>query len=231
MARNFVTLLQGIVENPQRSIAQLPLLSTTEQQQLLNAGRGPWSPIQPNAAYINSLLIRRRTPDVDALVFLQNQATVVSRRHLTYRELNEQANRLAYYLQTCGMGHSSPTRGMGHTVDHETVVGICLDRSPEMVISILAVLKAGGAYVPLDPAYPPERMAFIMADAGLGWILTNDALAAGLPKSDAMVLRWEEVAADVAAQPTANPANQESTTAEQLAYVIYTSGSWANPKE
>ncbi|MEZ4681404.1 MAG: condensation domain-containing protein [Caldilineaceae bacterium] len=231
MARNFVTLLQGIVENPQRSIAQLPLLSTTEQQQLLNAGRGPVV-TYPTQRCVHQLFADQaaRTPDVDALVFLQNQATVVSRRHLTYRELNEQANRLAYYLQTCGMGHSSPTRGMGHTVDHETVVGICLDRSPEMVISILAVLKAGGAYVPLDPAYPPERMAFIMADAGLGWILTNDALAAGLPKSDAMVLRWEEVAADVAAQPTANPASQESTTAEQLAYVIYTSGSTGQPK-
>ncbi|MCB0109515.1 MAG: amino acid adenylation domain-containing protein, partial [Caldilineaceae bacterium] len=231
MARNFVTLLQGIVENPQQSIAQLPLLSPAEQQVMIAAGRGP-EVTYPTEHLVHQLFADQaaRTPDVNALIFLQNQASVGSQRLLTYCELNEQANRLAHYLSNRGVAHALRANGVGHTPDKETLVGICLDRSPEMVISILAVLKAGGAFVPLDPAYPPERMTFVIADAGLEWIVTNDALAANLPETAATVLRWEAIAADVAAQPTLNPASQEMTTADQLAYVIYTSGSTGQPK-
>ena len=231
MSAHFVTLLQGIVENPQQSIAHLPLLSNSEQQMMIAAGCGP-AVTYPTERAAHQLFAYQaaQTPDVDALVFLQNQREASDRQRLTYRELNEQANQLAHYLRTRGVGHYLRTRGVGHTADQETLVGICLDRSPEMVISILAVLKAGGAYVPLDPAYPTERMAFIMADAGFGWVLTTDALAANLPESTATLLRWEEIAAEVASQPTENPASQEMTTAEQLAYVIYTSGSTGQPK-
>ncbi|MET0395625.1 MAG: amino acid adenylation domain-containing protein, partial [Longimicrobiaceae bacterium] len=135
---------------------------------------------------------------------------------LTYRELNERANRLAHHLRRRGVGP-------------EVRVGICLERSLEMVVGILAVLKAGGAYVPLDPGYPAERLAFILADSATPVLLTRETLRGALPAREGVeVVSLDGAAQEIAAECAENPASE--ATPESLAYVIYTSGSTGAPK-
>src|SRR5262249_20231780 len=148
-----------------------------------------------------------RTPDAVAVVF--------EGRELSYRELNGRANRLAHYLRARGVGA-------------ETLVGICVERSLEMVTGLLGVLKAGGAYVPLDPDYPAERLAFMLGDTAAPVLLTQQRLRGRLPAGPGEVIcldqDWPAIAAWPASDPVplAGPAN--------LAYVIYTSGSTGTPK-
>jgi amino acid adenylation domain-containing protein len=146
-------------------------------------------------------------PDAVAVVFEQES--------LTYRQLNSRANFLAHYLQALGVGP-------------EMLVGICMERSVEMVVGLLGILKAGGAYVPLDPAYPTERLAFMLEDTQTKVLLTQSRLVESLPKHQAHVVcldtQWEEIAF----QSEENPIS--AVTADNLAYVIYTSGSTGRPK-
>jgi amino acid adenylation domain-containing protein/thioester reductase-like protein len=148
-----------------------------------------------------------KTPDAVAIVF-QNQ-------QLTYQELNQKANQLAHYLQTLG-------------VKPEVLVGVCMERSLEMVIALLGILKAGGAYVPLDPTYPSDRLTFIAEETQLSVLLTLDHLQPSLPLSSVQSIcldtNWEKIAQ----YPTSNPAYEISR--HNLAYVIYTSGSTGKPK-
>nr|VFJ54095.1 MAG: AMP-binding enzyme [Candidatus Kentron sp. FM] len=145
-----------------------------------------------------------RAPDAMAVVFEGQQ--------LTYQELNRRANRLAHHLQSLG-------------VKPETLVGICVERSLEMIVGLLAILKAGGAYVPLDPSYPKERIAFMLADAEVGLLLTQERLVGELPEHRARIVGldadWEDF-------PEENPVS--GVGPENLAYVIYTSGSTGKPK-
>jgi amino acid adenylation domain-containing protein len=135
---------------------------------------------------------------------------------LTYRELNEHANRLAHYLVRRGVGP-------------EVRVGLCLERSLEMVVAILAVLKAGGAYVPLDPGYPAERLAFTLSDAGVPVVLVQESVRAVLPAVDGVeIVSLDGLSEQLAAQSAENP--RSGATPESLAYVIYTSGSTGTPK-
>jgi amino acid adenylation domain-containing protein len=135
---------------------------------------------------------------------------------LSYGALNERANRLAHHL--AGLG-----------VRPETRVGICLERGTEMIVSVLAVLKAGGAYVPLDPAYPAERLAFVLADAAVPVLVTQESLRAALPAGDGVtVVSVDGDGESIAAQPAENP--EPGVSPEQLAYVIHTSGSTGTPK-
>jgi len=136
---------------------------------------------------------------------------------LTYRDLDARANQLAHYLQTLGV-----------RVGQEAVVGVALERSPELIIAFLAILKAGGVYLPLDPTYPPERLAFMMADAELALLMTHTHLQATLPLTTAQQLCLDQVAAVLAQQPTTPPATLIQP--DHLAYVIYTSGSTGRPK-
>ncbi len=145
-----------------------------------------------------------RTPDAPALV--------LEGRKLSYHELNRRANRLAHYLQSLEVGP-------------ETLVGICVERSLEMVVGLLAILKAGGAYVPLDPGYPKERLAFTLGDAGVGILLTRGKLLGKLPDHPGRVVCLET---DFEAFPEENPIS--GVTLENLVYVIYTSGSTGKPK-
>ncbi|HEU0053270.1 MAG TPA: amino acid adenylation domain-containing protein, partial [Longimicrobium sp.] len=150
----------------------------------------------------------RRTPDATALVF--------GGESLTYRELNERANRLARHLGRLGAGP-------------EARVGICLERGVELVVSVLAVLKAGGAYVPLDPAYPAARLAFMLADSGVAVLVTRERLRPALPaRPGTAVVAVDAAREEIARESAANPAR--GATAESLAYVIYTSGSTGMPK-
>ena len=148
-----------------------------------------------------------QTPDAIAVTFQDQQ--------LTYQELDRKTNQVAHYLQSLG-------------VKPETLVGICLDRSLEMLVAILGVLKAGGAYVPLDPSYPIDRTAFTIEDAQLSILLTETAQLEYLPKLSAQVIslddQWELI--DLHSHA---PIVSEVTT-DNLAYTIYTSGSTGKPK-
>lgn len=212
LAGHFQALLEGIIANPEQHTANLPLLTEAECHQLLNQWSGTrMLPTLENAcvpALFEAQVVQ--TPDAVALVF-QDQ-------HLTYQELNCRANQLAHHLQTLGVGPEMP-------------VGICLERSIEMVVGTLAILKAGGAYVPLEPTYPKERLAYMLDDTQMTVLLTQQSLLEQLPSPTTHLFcldtDWTAIAAGT-------PANQENptsgVTADNLAYVMYTSGSTGIPK-
>jgi amino acid adenylation domain-containing protein len=207
----FETLLSGIVANPEQTIATLPLLPATEQQLLAQ-----WN--QTQVAYPQDQCIHlwveaqvARSPEAIAVVFENQQ--------LTYQELDQRANQLAHYLQTLGVGP-------------DVLVGICLERSLDMVVGVLSILKAGGAYVPLDPAYPQERLAFMLQDAQVAVLLTQERLKADLPASEVLLVcldtDWASITASAVPERLQPP--MTGVTADNLAYIIYTSGSTGKPK-
>nr|WP_318781269.1 non-ribosomal peptide synthetase [Amazonocrinis nigriterrae] len=208
MANHFVTLLEGIVANPHQPISQLPLLTAVEQQQLLV----DWNNTQTDYPFdrcIHHLFEAQvqRTPDAVAVVYEKEQ--------LTYDELNCRANQLAHYLQSVG-------------VRADVLVGLCVERSVEMVVGLLGILKAGGAYVPLDPDYPTERLSFMLTDAQVAVLLTQQKLIDRLPQHQAKLIcldsDWQSI------QQQRQDHLNSSVTADNLAYVIYTSGSTGKPK-
>ncbi|MEH2230338.1 MAG: non-ribosomal peptide synthase/polyketide synthase [Nostoc sp.] len=208
MAGHFVTLLEGIVANPQQPISQLPLLTAVEQQQLLI----DWNDTRvdyPQNKCIHQLFEEQveRTPDAVAVVFEGEQ--------LTYAQLNSRANQLAHYLRSLGVGANE-------------LVGICVERSLEMVVGLLGILKAGGAYVPLDPEYPTERLHFILQDAQVQVLLTQHSLIEKLPanQTNLVCLDTDAQVISLSSQENLITANKASN----LAYVIYTSGSTGQPK-
>lgn len=134
---------------------------------------------------------------------------------LTYRKLNERANQLAHYLRRQGVGP-------------DVLVGICLDRTPELVVGVLAILKAGGAYLPVDLTYPKDRIAFVLSDAKAPLLLTQKGQATGLSGNQPRVVSVDEEARAIAAESVENPTSE--ATSDNLAYVIYTSGSTGKPK-
>jgi amino acid adenylation domain-containing protein len=208
MVAHLRMLLEGIVTNPDQPLSALPLLMEAERHRLLVA----WNNTQADYCVDQCLhhLIEvqvKRTPEAIAVVYRDKQ--------LTYRELNQQANQLAHYLKKQGVGP-------------EVLVGICVERSVEMVVGLLGILKAGGAYVPLDPAYPQERLAFMLADAQVHMLLTQERLIAGLPVHGMRVICLDANWETLAREGLENPVNR--TTPENSAYVIYTSGSTGKPK-
>ena len=213
LADHLHTLLTGIVDGPQQRIAELPLLSERERHQVLFA----WNATQqnfPQAQTLPQLFEEQveRTPDAVALVYEQEQ--------LTYAELNERANQLAHYLHTLG-------------VEPEVRVGICLERSIEMVVGLLGVLKAGGAYVPLDPAYPQERLAFMLNDSQASVLVTQLGTTSQLPIADDRIVYLPEISVSQGKRELYKPSSTTINTIclpEQLAYIIYTSGSTGKPK-
>jgi amino acid adenylation domain-containing protein len=208
MMGHFQTLLVGIVANPEQRIAQLPLLTEGERRQLLvewNDTRTDY----PAHRCIQELFEQQveSTPYATALLYEDRQ--------LTYHELNLQANQLAHYLRKCGVGP-------------DTRVGLCVERSAEMIIALLAILKAGGAYVPLDPAYPQARLHFMLEDARVLVLLTQKALLQNLPATAMDVICIDELWEKLAHESEGNP--EPGTTSDNLAYVMYTSGSTGKPK-
>ena len=195
MLAHFENLLQSAVENPAERISLIGLLTEQERQQLVKWNDTSYDYAQD--ARLHQLFEQQveRTPQAEALVF-ENQ-------RLSYDQLNKQANKLAHHLRDLGVGP-------------ETRVGVMMERSIEMVVSLLAILKAGGAYVPLDPGYPRERLSFMLDDASVSLLLTQQTLAEYV---DAGHLRGK------------SEANHEITIeADNLAYVIFTSGSTGRPK-
>ncbi|MFN6479645.1 non-ribosomal peptide synthetase [Nostoc sp. DedQUE07] len=208
MLGHLQTLLESIVSDPQQRISDLQLLTPSEVQQLLVE----WNDTKtdyPQDKCIHQLFEAQveKTPDAVAVVFENQQ--------LTYRELNNRANQLAHYLRSLG-------------VKPEVLVGICLERSLEMVIGLLGILKTGGAYLPLDPSYPKERLAFMLVDAQVSVLLTQLHLV-----NELLSHQGKLVCIDTQSTEFENYSFQNIVSdvkPENLAYVIYTSGSTGTPK-
>ncbi len=201
---HFQTLLEGIVANPNTRLSDLPLLTAAEHQQLVEWNQTDADCTSDRGFHHIFEAQVRQTPDAIALVS--------EPRSLTYGELNQQANHLAQTLRQMG-------------VRPDSLVGLCVDRSADMVIGILGILKAGGAYVPLDPNYPSDRLDFMLTDTQVSILLTQSWLVESLPPSPAKILCLD--------QPL--PLHSETCertplTPDHLAYVIYTSGSTGTPK-
>jgi amino acid adenylation domain-containing protein len=208
LANHFQILLEGATANPDTRLSDLPLLTEEEQHQLLIEWNDT-TVTRPQVQCVHDLfeIQADETPDAVAVVF--------GEQSLTYRELNRRANQVAHYLQSLGVGP-------------EILVGMCVERTPEMVIGLLGVLKAGGAYVPLDPMYPRERLAFMLQDTQVSALLTLDHLVEAFPEYDGHTIRLDTQWKQIEQEPATNPATR--ATVDNLAYVIYTSGSTGRPK-
>ncbi|MCG8352465.1 MAG: condensation domain-containing protein, partial [Chloroflexales bacterium] len=201
MIEHFQILLAGIAANPNQPLSALPLLTEAERRQLLVEWNAT-SVYYPQDKCAHQLFEAQAEQHPDAL------AVVGGATQLTFDELNARANQLAHYLGQLGVG---PDR----------LVGLCVERSPEMIVGALGVLKAGGAYVPLDPDYPAERIAFMLQDAQPVALLAADATAPRLRASaPPRLINLDADWPTIAQQPATNP--DSGVTAENLAYVIYT---------
>ncbi|MBJ2213213.1 non-ribosomal peptide synthetase [Pseudomonas carnis] len=199
LAEHFIHLLQAVCTQPQHAIGDLPLMQADEQQ--------PWSeaPCAPARHWLPELL-NQQTSDATALVWQDGS--------LTFAHLHTQANRLAHYLRDKGVGP-------------DVCVAIAAERSPQLLIGLLAIIKAGGAYVPLDPDYPAERLAYMLKDSGVQLLLTQTALLPQLPSAEGVcVIAMDSLHLD--SWPTQAPGLH--LHGDNLAYVIYTSGSTGQPK-
>ncbi|WP_366925011.1 amino acid adenylation domain-containing protein [Anabaena sp. AL09] len=208
MMQNFVTLLGAIVDNPQQSVALLPLLTEGDRHQLLKEWNDPQTD-DPYHKCIHQLVEEKAEQTPDAI------AVVCGNQQLTYAQLNNRANQLAHYLRSLGL-------------ETEQLVGICVERSPLMLVGILGILKAGGAYVPLDPEYPQERLSLMLEDSQVSLLLTQGTLIEKLPQHPAKPVFLDEIWQQIAQNSQENITG--IVTAANLANVIYTSGSTGKPK-
>jgi surfactin family lipopeptide synthetase A len=209
MLGHFETLLQGIVANPDQRLSSLSILTDAEKQQQLLVKWNDTEKDYSENQCIHQLFEAQveQSPDSVAVLF--------DGEKLSYRELNRRANQLAHYLRKLGVGPEVP-------------VGLCMERSLEMVVGLLGILKAGGAYVPLDPEYPKARLAYMLADAQADFLLAKERLLENFPKFKGQALCLDRDRGLFEREQQENP----DTTLEpdNLAYVIYTSGSTGNPK-
>jgi amino acid adenylation domain-containing protein len=208
MAGHFQTVVAAVVADPDTPITQLNMLTAAEWQQLVAWNDTAVSYDHP-VPTVHELFEQQaeKTPVQVAIMYEDEE--------ISYSELNSKANQLAHYLQKQGVGP-------------EMLVGISVERSPDMVIALLAILKAGGAYLPLDPTYPQERLAYMLADSGVKTLLTQKPLLPDLPETEAAVFLLDADWHHVETEPTSNP--DSGVGPENLAYVIYTSGSTGRPK-
>ncbi|HET6850667.1 MAG TPA: amino acid adenylation domain-containing protein, partial [Pyrinomonadaceae bacterium] len=207
MLRHYQKLLESVTSYPERRISDLDILTDEERKQLLI----DWNETAVTRDDTSLVTLfehqAQLTPDACAVEFGDQQ--------LTYRELNRNANQLAHHLRDLGVGADAR-------------VGIMLERSFAMVISVLGILKAGAAYVPLDPTYPRERLNFMVADAQCAILLTSESVAASLPETNSQILFLDNDWRRLASESTENPPTEIHP--DNLAYVIYTSGSTGRPK-
>jgi amino acid adenylation domain-containing protein len=211
MNQHFQTLLVNIVANSEQRVRDLPLLSEAEQHKILAEWNDTRSDYPEHTHVHQQFEIQAaKQPDAVAVVF-EGEA-------ITYRELNRRANYLARLLQHAG-------------VAPEVLVGVCMERSVEMVVALMGTLKAGGAYVPLDPTYPRERLDYMIQDAQLPVLLTQKRFLELLPEQDTRLLALDEI--DWAAIDTDIEQDENTVSGVQpdnLVYMIYTSGSTGKPK-
>lgn len=209
MFKNFHVMLQSIIDDPDQVVWRLPLLAP-EEKQLMLVDWNETAAEFPDDRCVHELFaeLARKHPEAIAATY-QGQV-------LTYDELNRRANQLGRHLQTLGVGPDVP-------------VGICMERSLEMVVGIMGTLKAGGAFLPLDPVYPPERLAFMIEDSRIPVILTQQAVMANLPNNSATIIPLDSEWRDIA-EKYSDEDLPIIPTPDNLAYVIYTSGSTGKPK-
>ncbi len=211
LASRFVRVLEAAVAHPERALSSVDILGADERATIL----GEWNATAHAlpASTLPELFAAQvaRSPDAIAVIFEEER--------LRYGELDRRANRLAHHLRARGVGP-------------ETVVGLCLARSLDLIVGLLGILKAGGAYLPLDPDYPQARLAFMLEDAGAEVLVTQDALLERLPAATAqrvpVIVRLDADAPAIAAAPQSPPA--VALDPANPAYVIYTSGSTGTPK-
>jgi len=208
MGDHFRVLIEGALRNPNRAISELPMMRESERCQLLVE----WNlthTLFPAEQCIHTQIEKRvnGAPDAVALSFEEE--------HISYDKLNQRANQVAYYLKKLGVGP-------------EARVGICMDRSAEMVVNLLGILKAGGAYVPLDPSFPRERLSLMISDSGLSAIVTCRRMIEALPFDRGRLFCFDTSRDGIWQESNENPSSM--VCPGNLAYVIYTSGSTGRPK-
>jgi surfactin family lipopeptide synthetase A len=208
MVGHFGTLLEAMAEDPGRRLSALPVLTRAERDQILfdwNATGRDYS----REYCVHQLFEAQaaRTPNAVAVACGEDQ--------LTYSDLNQRANRLAHCMRARGIGP-------------EVMVGVALERSPNLLVALLGILKAGGAYLPLDPSYPVDRLAFMLEDSGAPLLVTQRSLAGLLPTQRVQVLELDQDVTPLSVEVDDNP--DAPILLENLAYVIYTSGSTGRPK-
>jgi amino acid adenylation domain-containing protein len=208
MASHFAVLLESIAADPERTVADQPLLTAAEREQVLVAFTDT-ARSYPQDVLLHETFEQQaaNTPDAVALVCADQQ--------VSYRELNERANRLAHFLKKHGVGP-------------DVLVGVAMERSVEMIVALYGVLKAGGAYVPLDPTLPEDRLAYMVEDSGVPWLLTQAHVRDRLPAHGANTLALDEEWSRVEEESGENPPRVAGV--DHLAYMIYTSGSTGKPK-
>ena len=208
MMRHFEQVLASMAANAQQHVSELQLLTEAEEHQLLVDLNGTQTPY-PHESCVHELIEAQvnRTPDAIAVVSGNEQ--------ISYAELDRKANQLAHQLRSIGVGPN-------------TLVGICVERSLEMLIGLLGIWKAGGAYVPLDPSYPQERLALMLSEARVPVLLTQHKLLSVLPEHSAQVVCLDSDWPTISQRSELNPDVQ--VNGQNLAYVIYTSGSTGTPK-
>jgi microcystin synthetase protein McyA len=211
LAAAFAGFLAAMVANPRQPLNLLPLLSPAQFDRVVRkfnaTGRN-----YPENKLVHELFEEQvqRTPNAVAVVYEDES--------LTYSQLNARANQLARYLRSRGVGPDQR-------------VGLCVERSLEMIVGLFGILKAGGAYVPLDPSYPPARLAYMLANAGPGVLLIQEHLRARIPTTDSEIVMLDRISSEIANQPSDNlQADSLGLSSRNLAYVIYTSGSTGEPK-
>jgi amino acid adenylation domain-containing protein len=208
MIEHFENLLTSVLDDPARCISRLPMLSAAERAALIAGPNQAFeSRPRPNSLHERFEAQVARTPGAVAVTDADGE--------LTYFELNCRSNQLAHYLRSLGVGR-------------ESLVGIYVERTKEMIVGLLGILKAGGAYVPLDPAYPPDRLGFVLNDAGIRALITQTSLLTRLPDHQAKVIRLDSDWGQAQVRREENP--EDRAGPDNLAYVIYTSGSTGRPK-
>ncbi|MGQ0809754.1 MAG: amino acid adenylation domain-containing protein [Nitrospiraceae bacterium] len=208
MQEHFHVLLKGIVEQPGQPLSELPLMTADERRQVLVA----WN--DTRTKYSDTRCLHEL---FDAQVARAPEAVAVmhEERRLTYRELQRRANQLGHRLRKCGVGP-------------DVLVGLCVERSVDLIVGLLGILKAGGAYVPLDPEYPKKRLTAMLEDARAPILVTQQHLNARLPDHDAQTIYLETSSSTIV--QVDEECSASGVTSGNLAYVIYTSGSTGKPK-
>lgn len=208
MFLHFEHLLEAITLDPEKPIARLPLLPEQEQYTLLNKWNRKKRPYETDKC-LHEIF------EENVLKQPDSAAVVIKDQMITFRELNRRANQLAHHLRDRRIGP-------------ENIVGLCCERSIEMIIGLLGILKSGAAYLPLDPFYPEERIAFMLEDAKVPVVVTQEALLDRFNESDTTIMCMDRDWPVIAQQPENNP--DHMNTPENIAYVIYTSGTTGRPK-
>ncbi|RBP25737.1 MULTISPECIES: non-ribosomal peptide synthetase [Bacillus] len=207
--KTMLAIIENTFKNPKQKVSEIEIISEEDKRKSLVEFNNPKLDFPPQVT-IHELF------EQQAMIYPNSIAVTYEKGKITYRELNERANQLAHYLQKKGVGP-------------DTLVGLCVERSLEMIVGILGILKAGGAYVPLDPTYPEQRLQYILEDAGIQLFVTQESLKE---------LKWlPENIKSICLDRDRDEIGQESKTlpfsdvsSQNLAYVIYTSGSTGNPK-